>query len=411
MPPTRLALACLLVVAACGRDPSGAPQALGRLHIATAPLQLTTVSDAEYALAVFNGQGDLVWRLDGLRASRYGAASGALSYVGSCDASSDAATNRVELRMTALFDGPDGSHRLPDDGWQNPTAEGPIVRQVECKADADVAVDFDLTILRPAGQGFFDIGVTFADVFCSAKVDCKDALLSDPASGERAATVVMTLACTSGKGEPTWLHYSDVALKCGDVTTWLDPSVGPGQVGGRLPTLFQVATYRGQEALPDLDKCYWNMALGVNLGAAAADCSLTAYATASSAAFDAEGATPPGSVYPYIAFELPLTDDSGHFTCSQHPLNGTPAGVATDYTGELGTRFPYQWECDDATAITTSRVLCSGLSVGATGPATFTQSPGGVTFAVGALKSPLLKLGGERRIGSCCANPCPACQP
>ena len=394
----------LLALVACGREGEGPS---GNVKIATSALELTGVVDAEYTLAVYNGAGALVWRKDGLRASRYGAPDGSLAYVGTCDASAGVANNRVELTMTALFDsaGPIAPTR-----WQNPTAAGPLVREIDCVENTDSAVLFDLTIMRPAEQGFFDIGVTFDDIFCSAKIDCKDELLHNGA-GDRAATVVMTLACTSGEGQPTWMHYSDVALKCGDVTTWLDPSVGPGQTGPRAPSLFQVATYRGQEAFADLDKCYWNMALGVNLGPDAANCSLVAYATASDAAFDDEGATPANSTYPYIAYEVALTDGAGQYTCGQHPLNGTPAGVTTGYTSPRGTRFPHQWECADDTTISDSRVMCDGLAVGDAGPATFTQSPGGVTFAVGELKSPLMKLTGDRRLSDCCANPCPGCSP
>lgn len=400
-----LALATLACYgAACGQSPASAPT--GRLAIATAPLHLTSIVDAEYDLAVYNGLGALVWKRDGLRSRAFGDGRGALSYVGPCDASPGASSNRVELSLVAIWDGPD---RVPASAWSNPTDAGPLVRTVECVENADVAVTFDLTIVRAAGQGFFDIGVTFSDIFCSAKVDCKDAFLHD-GLGARAPTVLMTFACTSGRGAPTWLHYSDVALKCGDTTTWLDPSVGPGQVGGHPPTLFQVATYRGQEAFEDLDKCYWNMALGLNLGASARGCSLVAYATASDADFDATGATPEGTVYPYIAFEVPLTDpDSGAFVCAQHPLGGTPAGVSIGYTDTLGTRFTHAWQCSDTAAIEPRGITCDGLAVGTNEPATFTQSPGGVTFAVDGRASPLVKLPPNRRLAGCCANPCPGC--
>ena len=402
---TRFVLSCAVPVvgglAACGRD-DGADGPRGRLAIDTSPLALAGITDAEYSLAVYNGAGQRVWSADHLRSSRYGDGRGALAYVGTCDASPGVTNNRVELTVTALFD---GARTLGPDEWQDPTADGPLVKMVDCVADADVAVRFDLTILRPASQGFFDVGVTFADVFCSAKVDCQDALLHD--DGVRAPTVVMTLACTSGEGAPTWLHYSDVALQCGDKTTWLDPTVGPGQTGARPPTLFQVATYRDVEDLPTLDKCYWNLALGMNLGTESKDCKLLAYASASDQAW--AGESPEGTVYPYIAFEVPLTDGTGAFTCGSHPLDGAPAGVRSGYT--RGSGFPHQWRCGDAAPTDEGGVTCSGLAVGADGPATFTQTPGGVTFTVDGKSSSLLGLAGHLRVRDCCANPCPDCAP
>ncbi len=399
-------LASVSLLAACGRDGEVDNGPQGRLSVKTSALTLEGVVDAEYTLAVYNADDQLVWEKAGVKASRYGAPGGSLSYIGTCDADSN--LNRVELTMTALYDTP--THQIPANRWQNPTAFGPLVREVECVENADAFVEFDLTIMRPAEQGFFDIGVTFSDIFCSAKVDCKDELLHN-AEGERDATVVMALACTSGEGDPTWLHYSDVALKCGDVVTWLDPSVGPGQVGGQGTSIFEVATYRGQEALPDVDKCYWNMAIGLNLGADAEDCSLIAYATASHEAFGAEGATPENAVYPYVAFEVPLTGGTGEFICGSHPLNGSPVGVTTGYTENNGTRFPYEWECDETTTITNERVLCSGSVLAGTGAVAFTQSPGGVRFSVGDRATELIGLSGNRRLKGCCSNPCPDCQP
>lgn len=396
----------LALAPACGETAPSVPS--GRLQIATAPLHLASIVDADYGIAVFNGAGQLVWRNPSVRSTQYGDGRGSIAYVGPCDASAGVSRNRVELTVNAVYDSVNPAEPLAAGAWSNPTANGPIVREVDCVENQDARVAFDLTIMRAADQGFFDIGVQFSDVFCSAKVDCKDALLHD-ASGQRAPTVVMTFACTSGQGAPTWLHYSDVALDCGGTTTWLDPSVGPGQVGAHPPTLFQVATYRGQEGFADLDKCYWNLALGVNLGADARNCSLRAYATASEAAFSATGETPSDSVYPFIAFELPLTDAAGAFTCAQHPLNGTPGGVSTGYTSPRGTRFTHQWQCADDAEITSNKIVCDGLSVGTTAPATFTQSPGGVTFSVDGLASPLIKLPGSRRVAGCCANPCPGC--
>src|SRR6201999_2048098 len=87
-----------------------------------------------------------------------------------------------------------------------------------CAENADTPVRFDLTIMRRAQQGFFDIAVSFEDVFCSAKVDCEDRdgdpleLLFD--GDERASTAVLALACTAGANE-TNIYLDDVVVDCG----------------------------------------------------------------------------------------------------------------------------------------------------------------------------------------------------
>ncbi|TNF27904.1 MAG: hypothetical protein EP329_18885 [Deltaproteobacteria bacterium] len=48
----------------------------------------------------------------------------------------------------------------------------PLNRNFECKENQDVFVQFDVALMRPAQQGFFDIAVNFNSIFCSAKFDC-----------------------------------------------------------------------------------------------------------------------------------------------------------------------------------------------------------------------------------------------
>jgi len=391
------------LVSSCSSEPVEAPRGTG-LTVSVSALTLVGVRDAEYKLAVRNGQGDLVWERDGLRSSAYGDGAGALTYVGPCDANSN--DNVVELWVNELYSAP--GVPLPVGSWRNPTETGPLRQTVRCEPNADQRVAFDLTLMRSANQGFFDIGVQFSDVFCSAKVDCVDALLHGP-SGERGPTVNIAFACTAGE-EETWLHYSDVAIVCGTRTTWLDPHVGPGQVGPQGPGIHQLATYRGREALAGYDKCYWNLAVGLELGADTRDCRLVGYATASDASFGDGRRTPLGSVHPFVRFEVPLTGPDGAFleSCGEHRLDASGSGVQSDYTDPGGTELAWEWECDETATITESRMLCGTQS----GPeaASFVSTPGGVVFSLGAKRSPLIKLPAGLALDGCCGNPCPGCE-
>ena len=71
-----------------------------RFTIGAAALSLDPIGEATYGLTVRNADGDVVWSKDGLGSLRYGNDSGSLSYVGSCDASSN--PHQVEL---VLVDG------------------------------------------------------------------------------------------------------------------------------------------------------------------------------------------------------------------------------------------------------------------------------------------------------------------
>ncbi len=63
----------------------------------------------------------------------------------------------------------------PGDGdadFENPCAEaGDCVLSFPCVENEDVFVEFNITVMRDAEQGFFDIAVNFEDIFCSAKFD------------------------------------------------------------------------------------------------------------------------------------------------------------------------------------------------------------------------------------------------
>lgn len=132
--------------------------------------------------------------------------------------------NRVDLELLGLRD---ATRDLVDGvDFENPAPAGdPVSIEITCMPDTDTRVDFDLVVLRRAGQGFFDVAVEFDDIFCSAKADCAAAdgqpqrLLFDPATGLRVPTLVVALTCTTGTDEPTELWLSPPVLTCDGVDT------------------------------------------------------------------------------------------------------------------------------------------------------------------------------------------------
>ena len=335
-----------------------------RFDIAVQPLTLGTIEGASYAITVRNAgpaPDNVVWSRTGLTSDRYGDGRGALSYVGPCDASADANPHKVELVLESLS-GPTGP--LTAGTWENPAPEGaPVIVEATCSENADTKVEINLTIMRDAQQGFFDVAVNFEDIFCSAKVDCQDALLHDGV--DRGPTVVVGFACTAGTAadgaEPTWLHMTDLVLTCdGLPPLYVDPSAPTGQHGslGTLPTVFETGIYRGQEELPGLDKCYWNSALGIAVGSAP-NCRISGQATASHASF-VNGATPRNMVYPYVDFDVLVSDLSGNLVCDNNGLDDPLSGVTTGYTTVGGAAFTHEWECSSGTAPVDHRVACDG---------------------------------------------------
>ena len=326
-------------VAACsstGHDSTGPGVA-----ISVAPLTLSGVTNATYRLVVENGSHEVVADV-ALSSDQYGDGAGSLSYVAPCDA--DDNDNAVQLTLLDLYE--QGSATpIATSSYVNP---GTLTRTITCLPNADVAVTFDLTIARAATQGFFDVAIELDEVFCSAKLDClKDP--SDPSStiallfngAQRDTTFVMGFACTGGpsaSGE-TWQYLDDVDVTCGADAVRVDVGAGSGvlpasafsQLAGTQSPLFGAAVYRGSEQLVGYDKQYWNVALGFDGGA---DCHLSALGTASSGAL-AGGATPNGTTWPLVVWDVALTDGSGAIVCTQHPINAATcpgSGVCVDYT-------------------------------------------------------------------------------
>ncbi|TNF28854.1 MAG: hypothetical protein EP329_16915 [Deltaproteobacteria bacterium] len=373
-------LAPLVVGLAAGCGAADAPaDATGALSVVIAPLDLPEVTDADYTLSVYNDAEELVWTR-AISSDRHGSGSGDATYIGTCDATeTDAADagqalNRVDLVVDALYRddpaSPGTDVPLAVDLWMNPCpSASPCQLTTPCVENADVAVTFDLTIMRAAAQGFFDVAVSFEDLFCSAKLDCRydsdgdtdvdtaDSYLQllHTADGARGDTAIVAFACTAGVGDDTALYLTTLTLSCDEGDFTVTPHAGPGNLAGSagaapaIPNaaLFQAAIYRGVEQLETggqpVDKRYWNIALGL---AGATACQLTLEGTAAPAPFDG-GVTPSDTTYPFIRWTADLD------SCTQHPL-GSPE-VSTAYT-PLGAPHAYASAYYGATALPT----CAG---------------------------------------------------
>jgi len=323
-------LAAAVVLAACDHAPAEVPP--DRVAVEIAPLSLDGIGDARWRLTVDNGSDQQVWTRE-VTADSHGDGAGSASYVGPCDA--DDNDNTVTVELLELLD--DGGASVAPSTYINP---GPLSRDFTCRPNADVAVSFDVTVARAAQQGFFDVAVSFDDIFCSAKLDCVGAdsqplrLLHD-ANGVRQPTVVMALACTADvDAEATELYLDPIDISCTGRSAVVDPSAGPGRLetdagitqSAATPVLFAAQVTRGAEGLAG--KRYWNTMLG--LDPAAASCWLDTTATAYSGTLPG-GQTPTGSTWPYIDWHVQLTDTGGAITCTHHAVDGTPGGVATTY--------------------------------------------------------------------------------
>jgi len=317
-----------------------------RLDIAVAALDLPSVTNATYTLTVTAG-GETVWERT-IDSDGYGDGAGSVSYVGPCDA--DAGDNVVSLSLVSLED---ATGTLPTSDYVNPTLPDPLTQTVTCDPNVDTPVTFNISVMRTATQGFFDVAVSFSDIFCSAKLDCgattdsaDDLNLLHRAGGGRDMTAVLALACTGGAGADTHLYLDNVEIDCGGANPTVVDVSGQGNVDLDVAPsanpdgyLFGAMVSRGSEAI--YDKAYWNVSLGLDEASfPATDCRLTTTATASDGPLDG-GSTPDNTTWPIIEWDVVLST-SGARACTQHPLNGTPAGVAATYT-PLSTPEAFDW--------------------------------------------------------------------
>jgi hypothetical protein len=428
-----LTLIFAALATACTSSTSPTPGESGsQLQLVVAPLDLDNVTDASYRLTIRNRDGDLVWTRSAVTSSQFGNSRGDIAYVAPCDASRS--PNTVALEIEALYN---GTEPLPTTAWSNPAPVGsPVSLTTDCFENRDTLVEFNLTILRSANQGFFDIAVNFDQIFCSAKLDCATDegplhLLHNPATGQRDTTMVMGFACTAGParpGEPelpTWLWLDSIRITCGDTVTTVDPSRGPGNAGAYPPLLFQTGSYRGDEELAGIDKCYWNSAFGVDLAALATHpdgCVLDVRGTASSTFFD-NGQTPPRTLYPYIHWQVRFAADptgtrlvcgAAETPLDTHPLNGEDSQVETRYTNFDGTRFGFAMACGaDGEVERVGSYECAGKVPGRSDTVEVTPTEGGLVVTIGALSSAPYALPASvagRTVGgaseTCCVDPC-----
>ncbi|MFO0746902.1 MAG: hypothetical protein U1F43_14705 [Myxococcota bacterium] len=369
-----------------GCSGSGGPSADGTgVNIKVAALTLPGISYACYDVLVQNADSDTVWsagtvgesQADGddttLCSNQYGNLDGgAITYIGTCDADGadtdgdglSEQTNTVTLWVDGLY-GEDGN----DLGqWRDPCPNG-CALEVKCEENTDALVEFNLTVMRDANQGFFDIAVNFQDIFCSAKLDtCYpgdpekeiDLLFGDDST--RDWTAVYAFACTAGSdATDTTLELGRIVVDCGEGNTFpIDPTglAGNNESENEVGDVLHYGIYRGIE---DLDcgagpgschKRYWNLAF--DLADLPDGCSLAFKATATdgNAGFTAGKPNADGVSWPYISVDVDLTGDGGAF-CQQNPLNGQGSGVSTVYAGSLlGLPTPetmcYEFDGEDA---------------------------------------------------------------
>ena len=407
-------------VAAChsATEPASEPNG-SRLALTIAPLDLPGVTNAQYSIAVHNALAEEVFSAV-VDADQYGDGAGSVAYVGPCDAGAN--DNSVTVTLARLFD---QGGLIPASSYANP---GPLTRSFECRENQDVSVTFDLAILRRAEQGFFDIAVTFDDIFCSAKLDCRtdsdgdgdvdlqDAtikLLHDDADGERASTVVLGFACTAGPGTDTQLLMDDLLVDCfdsaGDAagSYLFDVSSGPGNAGGDGPFMFQRAIYRGKEQL-GYGKCFWNAAIGIDESQLPYRCVLRGRATAVDGV-QTPWQTPGGVVYPVIDWNVTLNDSAqgSGLTCTRYAADATAGEVATHYTDFSGASFTHGLSCADQTVGTAGSDTCTGTFGGVSGAFAVTATEAGVYATIGGTTSPLYPLPpGVTLDTGCCVDPC-----
>jgi len=377
-----------LAFAACA--PAEAPGDPSASHgpgvaITAAALNLEGVGDVVWDLEVVNGDAATVWQRR-ITSSSYGDSAGSASYVGPCDADPTASSNTVRVWVVGVYaedvSAADAGAFASGDGtlvvgtalpFQNPTspgAAGALRRTFPCVQGEDTPVHFDVTLMRPAQQGFFDIAVNFNNIFCSAKFDCcedsdgdgcedgEDLALLFTAGAGRGRTMVLGFACTAGidTDVDTVLYMDDLAFDCSPAVEGFQTAfsistaaAAPGNLcdAGDLASclavtdpdpaevdtyLFQAAVYRGDELLSDgagsVHKVYWNVALGVNADISA--CTLKTKATADDADNLEDGlvggVVADGAVYPFVHWEVPLG------ACASEALS-------FDGTGPVQTRY------------------------------------------------------------------------
>lgn len=369
------ALALALLGACAGEAPITASSGFSGppMTVNIAALTLTGVVDAVWDLTVANEAGEPVITRR-ITSSAYGDSRGSASYVAACDAQTELGApdgvhdNTVSIELVGLYGArieAAGDYRGVRPAGSLPFNDpGLLSRRVDCLDNADNSVTFDVTVMRPANQGFFDIAINFNDIFCSAKFDCAGRDLLFDSESQRSPTYVLGLSCAAGPGAATRLWMDDITIHCDDgASTWdsvIDPLDGdgdlcdPGSADGATDPdcsglgtslhargpVFQVAVYKGAESGDTTqDVRYWNLGIGVTSELLAGQCSLSGKATADDRNHPAipGGAIAAGQVYPYIHFEI---DDL--VGCGENPLSFGAENPTS------GVRVVYRSTADEA---------------------------------------------------------------
>ncbi len=400
------AIVCVVGAMACGASTGCSDreaEPLGRgLTVKVAPLSYPQLDRVVYDLGVYtmvagdpkaNSNYELVWEQQDVDSVQYGDGIGAITYIGPCDAQDqadgwpdnclnpsdcDAAGEKAGWVVIDIDSIAANGSPINQTEWVNPCTSfgfgatddpttADCVLAVLCEENADVLVEFNLTLMRAADQGFFDIIVEFEDIFCSAKFDtCYNDVAATPDVDEagwiqllhkdtddngvgdtRWDTGVLAFACTGGPGADTNLYFDDVSIVCErQGTIKLDPSQDEGgnvAAPADQSIVFGYATYFGREDLDCGDeqplsckKKYWNMSIGFDTDAnhrLPESCTLYASATASDGMFDGNWATPSRTRYPIVRFSIPLTGERNLLTCGNWGLDEIDdAFVYTEYT-------------------------------------------------------------------------------
>jgi hypothetical protein len=227
--------------------------------------------------------------------------------------------------------------------------------------------------------------------------------------------VVVGFACTAGSDDDnTYLYLNPLRIVCGvapnEQVFQLQPD-GEGNAGPIPPVAWQTAIYSGQEEFEDFDKCYWNLALGLDVAAlqALAPCRVELTGTASGTPF--EGGVSPDAVFPVITWSVPLDLDGGPL-CDPQALNGEGSGVQTGYTDFEGEPFAYELDCDDGGIETPGGYDCVGAP-GLTSVSVAMVGAGQLVATVGQTSSPTYTLPSQYRLApstaqepGCCVDPC-----
>ncbi len=402
MRPWSTTLGTLLVAIAASCDGSGMTGARSGLTIAVAPLDLPGVGVVCYDLRVMEGD-DVVWDRgdplttilgedqnpndillsgefddDPICSDQFGGSlTRDLVYVGTCQVDTSKPTptiNQVTLWIDGLYD----EDRTADvGGWVDPCPNGCTVL-APCHENDDTRVDFNLTVMREANQGFFDFAISFDKIFCSGKLDCTNdeagldpiRLLFNPHTRNYGQTVVIGRTCTGGVAADTRILMSQTEITCGYrpfslgpivpmIRFHIDPSTGdgnqwlnnvsvagpPGEVDWPMSNaelsriVFQNANYLGAQTLSeDGDSyalIYANQAIGFDYDAlkewAGPSAWLVETCTIAHRWTADDGSLPDYSdvlgahtSYPVIEIEGDLFD--GGLTCRKNSINA-PGGM------------------------------------------------------------------------------------